>query len=153
VTAINGRSPGFACYLERYIDDDACIIILSNIYTSAPFTMIEGLAAILFGEDYEKLEAIRLGKLDSLTLDNYTGKYQFAPDFYRPEAGVTIEKKDGDLILYWSRTYFYPLLPMGEDKFLDRMFWATLIFQKNEAGDVTGLIWKDPDEFSASRKQ
>ena len=36
VTSINGRSPGFSSYLERYIDDDACIIILSNNYAAAP---------------------------------------------------------------------------------------------------------------------
>jgi CubicO group peptidase (beta-lactamase class C family) len=151
VTAINGRSPGFASYLERYIDDDACIIILSNIYTSAPFAMIEGLAAIVFGEEYEKPVAVKFEKLDSQTLNSYSGRYKFGPDFYRPGAVVTVESNGGQLSFYWSKTYFYPVLPISKDTFLDRMFWAYITFQKNEAGEVVGLIWKDPDEYSAKK--
>lgn len=151
VTAINGRSPGFASYLERYIDDDACIIILSNIYTAAPFTMIEGLSAILFGEEYEKPETPNFEKLDTKTLSGYSGKYEFGPDFYRPRAEVTVESKDGQLLFQWSETYFYPLLPLSKDKFLDRMFWATIVFQRNDNGEVTGFIWKDPDEFPTKK--
>lgn len=151
VAAINGRSPGFASYLERYIDDDACIIILSNIYTTAPFQMIEGLAAILFDEGYEKPEPVNYEKLESKTLDSYTGKYRFGPDFYRPGAVVVVDSEDGSLSFYWSQSYFYPLLPISEDKFLDRMFWAYISFQRNDAGEVTGFTWKDPDEYSAEK--
>jgi CubicO group peptidase (beta-lactamase class C family) len=151
VTAINGRSPGFASYLERYIDDDASIIILSNIYTSAPFTMIEGLSAILFGEEYAKPETPKFEKLDTETVAEYAGKYNFGPDFYRPGAEVIVESKYGHISFQWSKTYFYPLLPLSKDKFLDRMFWATIVFQRNETGEVTGFIWKDSDEFQAKK--
>jgi len=34
---------------------------------------------------------------------------------------------------------------------LDRMFWSYISFQRNKAGEVTGFIWKDPDEYAASR--
>ena len=151
VTAINGRSPGFASYLERYIDDDACIIILCNIYTSTPFMMIGGLSAILFGEEYAKPETPDFKKLDAKTLAGFAGKYEFVPDFYRPGAEVIVESKDGQLLFQWSKTYFYPILPLAKDKFLDRIFWAYISFQRNEKGEVTGFIWKDPDEFAAKK--
>ena len=152
VTAINGRSPGFASYLERYVDEDACIIILSNIYTAAPFSMIGGLSAILFGEEYTPLEPPRYENLENSLLAEYAGEYGFGPDFYRPGSRVTVESKDGQISFYWSETYFYPLLPLGKDTFLDRMFWATISFQRNETGEVTGLLWKDPDEFQAEKR-
>ncbi len=151
VTAINGRSPGFASYLERYIDANACIIILSNIYTAAPFTMIQGLSAILFGEDYETLQTPTLERLDAKVLENYAGKYVFGPDFYRPGAEVIVAREDSRLLFRWSETYFYPLLPLGKDRFLDRMFWATILFQRDDQGEVTGFLWKDPDEFPAEK--
>lgn len=151
VTAINGRSPGFAAYLERYIDDDACIIILSNIYTSAPFQMIQGLAAIMFDEEYEKPPSIDYRKISSETLANYLGNYRFEADFYRPKAEVVLENIDEAVVLKWSQSYFYPLLPISKDKFLDRMFWAYITFNRNESGAVTGFTWRDPDEFSALR--
>jgi CubicO group peptidase (beta-lactamase class C family) len=151
VTSINGRSPGFASYLERYIDEDACIIILSNIYTAAPFMMIEGLSAILFGEEYVIPESPNFEKMDSTILDSYAGKYEFVPDFYRPGAEIIAESKDGQLLFQWSKTFFYPVLPIAKDKFLDRMFWATILFQRDEKGEVTGFLWKDPDEFQAKK--
>jgi CubicO group peptidase (beta-lactamase class C family) len=151
VTAINGRSPGFASYLERYIDEDACIVILSNIYTAAPFSMIEGLSAILFGEEYTRPEIPTFEQLDAKFLESYTGKYIFGPDFYRSGAEVTVDRDDSQLLFRWSETYFYPLLPLAKDRFLDRMFWATILFQRDDLGEVTGFIWKDPDEFAAKK--
>ena len=151
VTAINGRSPGFASYLERYIDDDACIIILNNIYSTAPFIMIEGLSAILFGEEYEMPETPDLEKLDTKTLDSFAGEYEFGPNFYRPGAAVIVANENGHLSFHWSQTYYYPILPISKDKFLDRMFWAYILFQRNDKGEVTGFVWKDPDEFMAKK--
>jgi CubicO group peptidase (beta-lactamase class C family) len=151
VTAINGRSPGFSSYLERYIDDDACIIILNNIYSAAPFMMIEGLSAILFGEEYETPETPDLEKQDKKILESFAGKYEFGQDFYRPGAAVIVRSENGLLSLHWSQTYFYPILRISKDKFLDRMFWAYVLFQRNDEGEVIGFVWKDPDEFMAKK--
>jgi hypothetical protein len=32
---VGGSSPGFKAHLERFIDDDTCVIVLSNIYVAA----------------------------------------------------------------------------------------------------------------------
>lgn len=151
VTAINGRSPGFASYLERYIDEDACIIILNNIYSTAPFMMIEGLSAILFGDEYEVPETPDLERRETKTLESFAGNYEFGPDFYRPGASVIVKSENGQLSFHWSQTYFYPILPISKDKFLDRMFWAYILFQRDDNGEVTGFVWKDPDEFTAKK--
>jgi CubicO group peptidase (beta-lactamase class C family) len=151
VTAYNGRSPGFTSCLERYIDDNACIVILSNNYTPAPHMMIEGLSAILFGEEYEKMEAPQCEKLDPEILDSYVGRYQFGSDFYRQNAEVQIVKKNDYLIFQWTETYISPLKTLTETKFLDLYFWAYIIFEKDTDGNVTRLIWRDTDDFPAKR--
>lgn len=151
VTAINGRSPGFSSYLERYIDDDACIIILSNNYAAAPFSMIQDLAAILFDEEYEKPGEIQTRELSPDELNSLAGRYKFGPNFYRPNAVVNVINKEGKLTFQWSKTYISPLTAISETKFLDRYFWAYIIFQKDSKGEVSGFIWKDPDEFHATK--
>jgi hypothetical protein len=31
------------------------------------------------------------------------------------------------------------------------MFWAYVLFQRNDEGEVIGFVWKDPDEFMAKK--
>ncbi|MGZ7044813.1 MAG: serine hydrolase domain-containing protein [Candidatus Aminicenantales bacterium] len=147
----NGRSPGFTSYLERYIDDDACIIILSNNYAPVPHTAIDGLRGILFGEPYTSLMMDRGFKADEASLETFAGRYKFGPDYYRPDAVVEIKMEAGDLKIVWSETYKSALRPMAKGVFLDRLFWATLIFQTDADGKVKGLIWRDTKDYPAVR--
>ncbi|MFQ5741438.1 MAG: hypothetical protein ACE5JX_20775 [Acidobacteriota bacterium] len=151
VAAINGRSPGFTSYLERYLDDDACIIILSNNYAPAPFAMIDGLSAILFGEPYTRPSPARPVELSRETLDAYQGSYRFGSDFYRPGVEVKVLTREGYLSIEWGPGYSSPLLPVSRTEFLDRRFWATITFTRDREGRVTGFTWKDPDTFQAER--
>jgi hypothetical protein len=113
--------------------------------------MVEGLSAILFGEEYEVPETPDLEKQDTNTLDGLAGKYEFGPNFYRPGAAVIVKSENGRLSFQWSPTYFYPVVPLSKDKFLDRRFWAYILFQRNDKGEVTGFVWRDPDEFTAKK--
>jgi CubicO group peptidase (beta-lactamase class C family) len=151
VTDMNGRSPGFTSYLRRFIDDDACIIVLSNNYSPASHMMVNGLGAMLFDEKYEMLEEIKPIKVDEKVLDGYLGHYKFADDFYIPNAEVLVIKGDGHLALQWSEDYVSPLLTLSKTKFLDRFFWASIIFVKNDKGEVTQLIWRDEKDYIAKK--
>ncbi|MGZ7064932.1 MAG: hypothetical protein ACXVI6_01100, partial [Candidatus Aminicenantales bacterium] len=57
----------------------------------------------------------------------------------------------GDLKIVWSETYKSALRPMAKGVFLDRLFWATLIFQTDADGKVKGLIWRDTKDYPAVR--
>jgi len=48
-----GRIDGFATEIRRGIDDNICIIVLSNFEHSKPEEISDQIAAILFGEKYE----------------------------------------------------------------------------------------------------
>ena len=147
----NGRSPGYTSYLERYLDDDSCIIILSNNYAPVPHTAIDGLRAILFAEPYAPLALDKTFKPDEESLKAFAGRYRFGRDFYRPNAEAELRLKDGDLEFVWSETSRSVLRPVAPAVFLDRLFWATVLLQTDAARNVTGLIWRDTKDYSAAR--
>lgn len=147
VTATNGRSPGFGSSMERFIDDDACIIILSNNYSPTTFPIAEGVAAIVFGEKYEAPPKIKPVQVDSQLLDTYLGNYKFGSDFYVPNLIITIQKRNEQL--YMGNI---PLIPLSETEFLERSYWAYIIFEKNDKGEVTQLIYRfDREEYLAKK--
>jgi CubicO group peptidase (beta-lactamase class C family) len=147
----NGRSPGYTSYLERYPDDDGCIIILSNNYAPVPHVAIDGLRAILFGEPYTTLVMDKEFKADEAAMKAYEGRYKFGPDFYRANAEVEVRMKDGSLAIVWSESYISALRPLAKAAFLDRAFWATILFQTDTAGRVTGFIWRDTRDYPAAK--
>jgi CubicO group peptidase (beta-lactamase class C family) len=151
VVYYNGRSPGFTSYLDRFIDDDACIIILSNNYAPVPHLIVKDLAAIVFGEKYSVPEAMKPIQLETGVLDSLAGRYQFSKDFYRPEATVTVLRKVDYLVMKWSENYATPLMPVSTTEFLERNFWAKIIFEKNDRGEATGFIWRDTSDYSAKK--
>jgi CubicO group peptidase (beta-lactamase class C family) len=151
VTYYNGKSPGFTSYIDRFIDDDACIIILSNNYAPVPHIITKDLAAILFGEPYSEPEDLKPVEVDIEDLELLTGCYQFGKDFYRPEAVVSVERQGDFLVLNWGGGYLSPLNALSETIFFDRNFWARIIFEKDGQGRVTRFIWRDSRDYPSEK--
>lgn len=151
VLRYSGRSPGYTASFERYPDEDACIIILSNNYAPVPGIAAGGLRAILFGEPYTIFAMDRKARADPTVLEAFEGRYRFGPDFYRENAEVMIRLNAGTLEIVWSPSYVSPLLPLSASTFLDRLFWATILFQTDAAGGVSGFVWRDSDDYAATR--
>jgi CubicO group peptidase (beta-lactamase class C family) len=138
----SGRSPGFQGEIQRYVDDDVCIIVLSNNYSGAASFIINGLAAIVFGVPYQTLSAEPTARIDSSVASAFIGGYQGGSDFLIPGASVSIQTSDGYLGLVWSTTPELSwLIPMSDSKFYDRNFGATVTFVKAEDGKVSHLIF------------
>ncbi len=138
---MNGRSPGFNSEIQRYIDDDICIVVLGNNYAPTASLIVGGLAAIALGEKYEIPKLAKPVKLDSKIFDAYVGRYQFGSDFFVPGGIYAIEKRNDQLFMT-TKTINDTLTPQSETEFFDRTFWATIIFVKNDKGEVTNLIWR-----------
>jgi len=140
VIRFSGRSPGFQGEIQRYVDDDVCVIILSNNYSGAASFMITDLAAMVFGEPYET-SSINAGlKIDPKVIDGYLGRYEGGADFFIPRASITLEKRDDNLALRWSTGAVGWLAPMTESKFYERIFGASVTFVKDDKGKVSHLI-------------
>ena len=138
---MNGRSPGFSSEMQRYIDEDICIIVLGNNYAPTASLIAGGLAAITLGEKYEIPKLAKPVKLDPKIFDAYVGRYQFGSDFFVPGGIYTIEKRNDQLFIT-TIGLNDNLTPQSETEFFDRAFWAMIIFVKNDKGEVTNLIWR-----------
>lgn len=151
--AINGRAPGFSSNLERFADDDVCIIIASNLYSSLTHTMAEDLNAIVFGEERQARIPAAPVKIEPSILEDYVGGYQFGDDFtYNPSMVGEVEKEGNFLTLTsgsgGGTSY---LIPISQGRFIDRLYGGTVSFMKDASGKTAFLIWNFGKDFKAER--
>jgi len=136
-----GRSPGFNSDFQRFINDDVCVVVLSNNYSATANPIANDLAAMIFNEPYAVPEVTAAISVDNKELDRYVGRYEGGPDFFIPKAILTIERKGDQLWMNYSTGADTTLVPLSATKFLTRPFWATITFVKDEKGNVTHLIY------------
>lgn len=149
VTSITGRSPGFTSSLERFIDDDTAIIVTANTYSGITQSMSDDLAAIVFGEPYQR--PVRPVSIAAPVLQAYVGHYQFGQDFtYNPGAKVEIERDGDELLMRVGGDATY-LIPRSDNSFVDRLYGGVVGFNKNSDGTVTALTWNFGKEFVAKK--
>jgi CubicO group peptidase (beta-lactamase class C family) len=139
---INGRSPGFQGEIHRYVDDDVCVIVLGNNYSGTASFMVNDVAAMVFGEPYEVMSAMKMVKLDPKVAAALVGRYQSDANFFRPNAVLSIERQGEHLGLNYWGSGAVPLTPLSETKFYDRTFGASITFARNERGEVTHFIYQ-----------
>ncbi len=150
--AINGRSPGFTSSLERFVNDDLCIIVLSNNYSGIASSLAGDVTAIVFGEKPQAVLPPTAVAVNPMLLASYAGRYQFGPDFaFNPGQVVTVENSGGQLRVNAGAGGVSYLIPQGENQFLDRLFGGIVTFGKDAAGSVTQLTWSFGRDFVANR--
>ena len=142
VMSSNGRSPGFTAQLDRFPDDDVTVIVLSNSYaTVSQDPIAAGLAAIVFGEQPEKLPAMRAVAVPRTTLASYAGQYQYGPDYFVPNAKFTLTV-DGGAMLLELGSFRTPLVPVSATEFLERNFLGQVVFSLAAGGKVDGMTYR-----------
>jgi CubicO group peptidase (beta-lactamase class C family) len=139
---MSGRSPGFQGEIHRYVDDDACVIVLGNNYSGAASFMINDVAAIAFDEPYERLAVNKELRIDPTVMALYLGFYQGGEDFFVPNASLTVEEREGHLAMRWSLGGLSWLVPMTESQFYDRTFGGRVTFVKQERGEISHLVYR-----------
>lgn len=136
---INGRSPGFGAYWGRSVEEDVTVIVLGNLYSSAPNTIAEDLLALTLGASYE-VPTIQFEPPDPELLAEVAGSYQFGPEFYRPNGTVAFHVRDGHL--FNGRDWVMPSTA-GPLHFVHRIYWSDLEFRRDTSGRVTELLYDD----------
>lgn len=150
VIAINGRSPGFTASLERYVQDDVCVILTANTYSSISQAMASDLAAIVLGEEKQVHPLHVPAQVAPALLQSYTGRYKFGTDFvFNPGLEASVELADGHLVMRGGGDTF--LLPQSESEFLDRLYGGRVTFTKDANGKVTRLNWNFGRDYVAER--
>jgi CubicO group peptidase (beta-lactamase class C family) len=146
-TRHGGGINGFRSNIIRFVDDDACIIVLSNI-ESAPVNRIsEDLIAILFGEKYELPREKKAISVESEILDTYVGEYEVTPEFH-----IYITKENGQLYAAAPGHTKAKMYAESETEFFLRIADVAFTFVKNEKGKVTQLILHMDGEDSPAKK-
>ncbi|HLW34209.1 MAG TPA: serine hydrolase domain-containing protein, partial [Chthoniobacterales bacterium] len=129
---VNGSSPGFKGHIERFIDDGAVVVVLSNMYIAAPSMIAEDIGALLFDQKptYDVPHPVSVSEPE---LKRCAGKFRFGDDFFQKNAEVQIEARADHLDLIYSSTGFtVSLIPIGNGQFFDRVFWSFVRFEKDK---------------------
>lgn len=150
--AAKGHSPGFTAELDRYLDDDVTIILLSNSYgTAGQGPIAEGVAAIVFGQQPPSYPPIRPLATPPSVLASYAGEYQFGPDYFTPNAKVTLTANPG-FLLFQEGDYHTPLVPVSPTELLERIHFGRVVFLKDANGNVTGFTVRYGNQTFAARR-
>jgi CubicO group peptidase (beta-lactamase class C family) len=137
-----GRSPGFNASVERYLDDGTTVIILSNSYSpvAQDATFLNGLHSAVFGKTVAP-PAITPLPVNRGLLAELAGKYQMPPDYFIPNATLTLVDQGDHLAAVWNDGARNTIYPVGPNQFLDRNFWAELTFTRSSAGAINGFTY------------
>lgn len=130
----NGRSPGFAAQADYYPDDDVTVVVLANTYVSVTTDIARAVGAHLFGLPAKPMPALKAEPLPAPAVAALTGKYQFGPDYYVPNALVTVTANAGQLQAMVDNFGPYALVPITPTRFLMRSFWVPAEFTLDERG-------------------
>jgi CubicO group peptidase (beta-lactamase class C family) len=136
-----GGIDGFNTIIVRFLNDDTCIIALSNTVPATLGPMSQKLAALLFGEKYELPQdevaaaaARKEIKVDPKIFDAYVGDYQLAPNFI-----MTVTREGDKLMVQATGQGKSEIFPESETKFFSKVVNAQLVFNKDDKGVVEKL--------------
>ena len=137
---MNGRAPGFASFVLFLPREQTTIVVFSNIYSSATTTIGNDIAAISLNLTFEPFHPHEQ-RLTDIELKSSTGTFQFGPDFYQPNAKVTLVGRSGELAMQWPSGDISPLIPLGRDRFVDRAYWQDVKIERDPSGLAANLIY------------
>jgi hypothetical protein len=135
---VNGRSPGFAAQADYYVKDRVSVVVLSNTYVSVTTDIARAVGAMYFGGPVKPMPALKANKLQPSQVAALAGQYQFGPDYYVPDALMTVRDREGHLEAVVG-DYVFPLVQISPSRFLMRSFWIPADFTIGENGKATEL--------------
>ena len=138
-----GRSPGYNVSVERYLDDGTNVIVLSNSYSpvAQDFDFLNGLHSAVFGRP-TTAPGIKPMQVRAGSLQQFAGQYRLPHDYFIPDAVITLSESGDHLDAYWSSGGKNTVIPIGENRFLDRNYWARLTFTHNPNGSISGFSYE-----------
>jgi CubicO group peptidase (beta-lactamase class C family) len=135
----SGELQGFVSHMALYSGDQKlCFVVLSNIESGLFNRIPRDMEAVLFGGTASTPPEFREQPADPSVLGKYAGVYKC------PEVPVPahIDIRDGRLWMHWGEDPFWkPLVFGGSDTAFLRAQYATIKFQTDDQGRVTGSSW------------
>lgn len=137
---MNGRAPGFTSFVLYLPKTRTTVVVLSNIYSSATTSIGYDIAALSLGPPYEPFR-IREPAPSAAELNTCTGLFQFGPDFYQPNAVLTLAMDGSELHVRWPSGYVTALIPLSRDHFVDRSYWTDVKVERDASGNPVILSY------------
>ena len=138
---MNGRAPGFSSFVLYMPGPKLTVIVLSNIYSSSTTTIGYDLAALSLGQRYQSLHTRKIGFAG---LKRCVGTFHFGPDFYQANAAVSLVLRGEGLVMRWPSGDSSVLIPLGNDRFVDRSYWTEVKVERDPSENPVALIY---DQF------
>jgi len=133
--AHGGGAPGFASWMERWPDDDVFVAVLSNITQSPAAEIGRSLAAVVFGEAFERPIRREALAVSPDVLKEFAGRYRVAG------GDVSEILLDGESLYVQRQGARFPIRPYRRDCFfLPTYKGAYFRFIRGKSGEVTGYV-------------
>jgi len=152
---MSGRSPGFTSWIERFVDRDRSLILLSNLYISPPPQLTEGLAALLLDREPAENGLDLDYRTSAEKLERFTGDYAFGEDWFVGAVTTRVENKGDHLRIVYldgdNSGYDFPLVPLGETTFFDRKHGGMVLFERESPQAPWTLVYRHGRDMKAVR--
>jgi hypothetical protein len=144
----NGAIQGFNAAMTYYPDDELLIVALSNLNGNAPDVIVAQLDTLMHGEEVVLSAERQEITLSDDILQKYVGTYPLSPVF-----AISVTVENGQLITQATNQGKLPIYAESETRFFPKLVEATIDFQKDAEGNVTGLTLNQNGRSSFGPKQ
>jgi CubicO group peptidase (beta-lactamase class C family) len=144
----DGNIPGYKSNINRFPDDDVCVIALSNSNNSGVGGMVRNILDIIYHQPLPKAFAdLPVINLPDSVKKEYTGVYKFRKE---DSASATISLRDSRLFLTITTQPEVELLPVYKDVF--KAGNARIEFKRNNMGQVHEIFMFKEGEIAQVTK-
>jgi uncharacterized protein (TIGR03435 family) len=138
---------GFTCTIQRYVDDNLTVVVLTNLAGANPVKFANGIAGIvnpaLVPPPPKEHKEVAV---DSKLFSGYVGKYQVRPDLV-----ITITAENNHLFFQETNRTKVLLFAEGERDFFLKVIDAQITFVTDSQGRATVLIMHRNGDQHAKR--
>lgn len=130
-----GGIEGFSTVITRVPAEKLLVVALSNLEQSQAGKLATDLVQLAMGREVPKPAIRKETTLPGEILSRYPGVYDFSPAF-----AFTVTLEDGQLMTQATNQGKIPIYAESETRFFPKVLEATITFQVDAAGKVTGLV-------------
>lgn len=129
-----GGIEGFNTVINRFTDDELCIIILKNVDNYQLFNANKMATAIMFGEKFDPPSEHKMVTVDKHIYKTLVGDYELEPGFI-----LSITSDGINIYSQATGQDKFEIYPEAEYKYFLKIVDAQLEFSKDDKGNVSSL--------------
>jgi len=129
-----GGIQGFTTVMNRFPDDEMCIVVLKNVDSQMFFPANKTVRAIMFGEKFELPAERKIAAINTNVYKTLVGEYELMPGFI-----MTVTTEAGKIFAQATGQAKLELYPEAEYKYFSKAVDAQFEFSKDQKGNVASF--------------